>query len=81
LDDKSGITQYKGNAILTQGTLKITGDVITFYYDQNKQITKAIAQGNFSTYQQVQKPGEEPVRARALQMEYHAGSQKNLPDW
>jgi lipopolysaccharide export system protein LptA len=76
LDDKSGITQYKGNAILTQGTLKITGDVITFYYDQNKQITKAIAQGNFSTYQQVQKPGEEPVRARALQMEYHAGSQK-----
>jgi len=76
LDDKEGVTQYKGNAILTQGTLKITGDIITFYYDADKQITKAVAQGNFATYKQVQKPGEEPVRARALQMEYHAKSQK-----
>lgn len=76
LDDKEGVTQYKGNAILTQGTLKITGDIITFYYDDNKQITKAVAQGNLATYKQVEKPGEEPVRARALQMEYHAKTQK-----
>lgn len=76
LDDTSGITQYKGKAILTQGTLRIEGDIITFYYDKAKQLTKAIAQGNLATYKQVQKPGEEPVRARALQMEYHAKSQK-----
>ncbi len=76
LDDKEGVTQYKGNAILTQGTLKITGDIITFYYDADKQITKAVAQGNLATYKQIQKPGEEPVRARALQMEYYAKSQK-----
>ena len=76
LDDKEGITQYKGNAILIQGTLKITGDIITFYYDDEKQITKAVAQGDFATYKQVQKPGEDPVRARALQMEYHAKAQK-----
>lgn len=76
LDDEAGVTQYKGNAILTQGTLKITGDIITFYYDADKQITKAVAQGNLATYKQIQKPGEEPVRARALQMEYYAKSQK-----
>ncbi len=76
LDDANGITQYKGKAILTQGTLRIEGDIITFYYDDNKQLTKAVAQGNLATYKQVQKPGEEPVRARALQMEYHAKSQK-----
>jgi len=76
LDDANGITQYKGKAILTQGTLRIEGDIITFYYDENKQLTKAVAQGNLATYKQVQKPGEEPVRARALQMEYHAKSQK-----
>ncbi|MDT8371787.1 MAG: lipopolysaccharide transport periplasmic protein LptA [Gammaproteobacteria bacterium] len=76
LDDKEGVTQYKGHAILTQGTLKITGDIITFYYDADKQITKAVAQGNLATYKQIQKPGEEPVRARALQMEYYAKSQK-----
>jgi lipopolysaccharide export system protein LptA len=76
LDDANGITQYKGKAILTQGTLRIEGDIITFYYDANKQLTKAVAQGNLATYKQIQKPGKEPVRARALQMEYHAKSQK-----
>lgn len=76
LDDAKGITQYKGKAILTQGTLRIEGDIITFYYDDNKQLTKAVAQGNLAKYQQIQKPGEAPVKARALQMEYHAESQK-----
>ena len=76
MDDSEGITQYKGKAILTQGTLRIEGDIITFYYDENKQLSKAVAQGNLATYKQVQKLGEVPVRARALQMEYHAKSQK-----
>ena len=76
LDDEQGVTQYKGNAILTQGTLRITGDIITFYFDEDQQIKKAVATGNLATYKQVQKPGEEPIRARALQMEYHAKSQK-----
>ncbi|RKZ87667.1 MAG: lipopolysaccharide transport periplasmic protein LptA [Gammaproteobacteria bacterium] len=76
IDDKQGITQYKGKAILTQGTLRIEGDIITFYYDENKQLSKAIAEGNLATYKQIQKPGEEPVRARALRMEYHAKAQK-----
>lgn len=76
LDDKTGITQYKGRAILTQGTLRIDGDIITFYYDKNKKLKKVVAQGKKAKYQQVQKPGETPVKAEALQMEYHAGSQK-----
>jgi len=76
LDDQQGITQYKGKAVVTQGTLEITGDIITFYYDKNKDIIKVVSQGNLATYKQVQKPGEEPVRAKSLQMEYYASSQK-----
>lgn len=75
IDDDQGITQYKGKAVLTQGTLRIEGDIITFYYDDDKQLSKAIAQGNLATYQQIQKLGEKPVKARALQMEYNASSQ------
>jgi lipopolysaccharide export system protein LptA len=75
MDDTAGITQYKGKAILTQGTLRIEGDMITFYYDENKQLSKAVADGNLATYKQIQKEGEEPVRARALRMEYHAKKQ------
>ena len=76
LDNEHRVTQYKGNAILTQGTLRITGDVITFYYDDNKHITKAVAKGDFAKYQQIYKLKENPIKARALQMEYHAQIQK-----
>lgn len=76
LDDREGVTQYKGDAILTQGTLRITGDIITFFYDENKQLTKAVAEGKRATYQQVHKPGENPVKAKALKMEYYADRQK-----
>lgn len=76
LDDTTGVTQYKGRAVLTQGTLRIDGDIITFHYDDQKQLTKVVAQGKLAKYQQVQKVGEEPVKARALQMEYHAAAEK-----
>lgn len=76
MDDQEGVTQYKGDAILTQGTLKITGDIITFYYNENKQLTKAVAVGKLATYQQVHKPGESPVKAKAIRMEYYADKQK-----
>ena len=76
LNDSSGITRYKGNAVLTQGTLRIEGDVITFHYNGQKQLTKIVAQGDLARYQQLQNLGEEPVNARALKMEYHAEAEK-----
>ena len=76
LDNEHKVTQYKGNAILTQGTLRITGDIITFYYDDNKHITKAVAKGDFVKYQQIYALKENPIKARALQMEYHTKIQK-----
>ncbi|AFI83630.1 lipopolysaccharide transport periplasmic protein LptA [Methylophaga nitratireducenticrescens] len=76
LDDETGVTQYKGDAILTQGTLRIEGDVITFFYDENRELEKAIAEGNLATYEQVHKEGDKPVKAKALQMEYHASKQR-----
>ncbi len=76
LDDKSGITQYKGKAILTQGSLRLEGDIITFYYDDDKQLTKAVAEGKLAKYKQLHKENEPPVKAQAIQMEYYAKSQK-----
>lgn len=76
MDDQEGVTQYKGDAILTQGTLKITGDIITFHYDENKQLTKAVSVGKLATYEQVHKPGEPLVKAKAIRMEYYADKQK-----
>lgn len=76
MDDAAGVAQYKGDAILTQGTLRIEGDIITFYYDENKELKKAVAEGKLATYKQVHKPGEAPVRAKALRMDYMAADEK-----
>lgn len=75
MDDQRGVTQYKGRAILTQGTLRIEGDVITFFYDAERNLEKAIAEGNRAYYEQVHKEGETPVRAKALQLEYDTTKQ------
>ena len=76
LNDSSGITQYKGNAVLTQGTLRIEGDIITFLYNDQKHLTKIVAQGKLAKYQQLHSLGEEPVNASAQKMEYHAAAEK-----
>lgn len=76
MDDAAGVAQYKGDAILTQGTLRIEGDIITFYYDADRELIKAVAEGELATYEQVHDEGKEPVKARALLMEYYAKDQK-----
>lgn len=76
MDDAAGVAQYKGDAILTQGTLRIEGDIITFYYNANKELIKTVAEGELATYEQVHDEGKEPVKARALLMEYYAKDQK-----
>ena len=34
MDDKRGVAIYRGDVIITQGTLKITGDTVTITLDQ-----------------------------------------------
>ena len=71
MDDKQGYTEYKGKAILTQGTLKIEGDTITFYFDKEKNLTKAIAIGELAKYQQVESEEKGLIKARGVRMEYY----------
>ena len=70
LDDAEGVTRYEGQVVVTQGTLKITGDRVVLHYDEERQVTRAEAFGNPATYEQLPDDQQEPVRARALQMEY-----------
>lgn len=74
INDKTGFTEYKGSAVLTQGSLKIEGDTIVFYFDDNKNITKAVAVGHLAKYQQIQNQDEGVVKARGKEMEYYPSS-------
>lgn len=72
LDDRQGISVYRGNVVITQGTMRITGDQVTVYTKPNGDLDHAVSVGKPATYQQRPDNKPEDVRARALTMEYFA---------
>ncbi len=71
LDDSNGISIYRGDIQVTQGTLKLTGDVMTVHAKDGR-IEKVVVNGSPATYQQRPDGKEEDVFAQSLQMEYYA---------
>lgn len=68
-DESAGETRYEGNVILTQGSLRITADMISIKHD-SAAADKIVAIGRPATL--VQKPASDqsPVDASARQIEY-----------
>lgn len=70
LDDAAGVSVYRGNVKVVQGTLVLTGDVMTVY-TKGEQVEKVIMEGKPATYRQRPDGKDQDVRARALRMEYY----------
>ena len=71
------VTTYYGDVIITQGTLKITGDTVTIEYDESNRLTKLVSEGAPARFRQLPdgKP-DQPANyqaAEASRMEYYAG--------
>lgn len=75
LDERRGISVYRGGVVMTRGTLRITGDEITLYV-RDDTVRKAVAVGTPATYRQRPDGREEDIRAEARRMEYHAEQNK-----
>lgn len=75
LDDANGISIYRGNVKVTQGTLVLTGDIMTVHTKGN-DIEKVIIEGQPATYRQRPDNKDKDVRARALHMEYFTNPEK-----
>jgi len=74
IDDKKGVSVYRGNVILTQGSIILHADTLTVEHPK-RQLQKAIAQGKPAQFQQdLDKKGGQ-VKAHASTMEYVAGAQ------
>lgn len=60
IDNKKGVSVYRGDVVMTQGTTRITGDIITIY-TKGREVTKVIAQGNNKgrAYYEELQPGEQ----------------------
>lgn len=70
LDDATGISTYSGNVKVTQGTLVLTGELMTIH-SSNNEIRKVIMEGNPATYRQRPDNKDEDVHANSLRMEYY----------
>lgn len=74
-DDAKKVTIYRGDVIIVQGSLRITGSEVTIYYSKDGDFTKMITTGSPSRFRQLP-DGQEDVdanyqRAQASRMEYY----------
>jgi lipopolysaccharide export system protein LptA len=73
IDDLQGISIYTGNVILTQGSTEIKCHKLTLYMDENRQLSKAIAEGKdkLATYKQRPDGKDQDFKARAASIIYY----------
>lgn len=74
IDDKRGVSVYRGNVKITQGTLQLTAAELTVH-SKGGDIIKAIAVGQPATYRQRPDGKDQNVEAEAERMEYFAQEQ------
>ncbi|MFP3519829.1 lipopolysaccharide transport periplasmic protein LptA, partial [Pseudomonas sp. SIMBA_077] len=73
LDDKNGVATYKGDVIITQGSMKITGNTVTITRSKTGEIDVVTSVGNLAYFEQLQKQTDpKPVQAYAVTIQYHA---------
>ncbi len=69
LNDKTGISVYRGDVEMVQGTTILTGDVITIH-SPDKKVNRVISVGDLATYQETTTDGH-VVYAEAEEMVYN----------
>lgn len=69
LDDQNGISEYKGNVLFRQNTLRVKADTITLYH-KDKKLVKALITGSPADVQH-HPDNEAKVHSQAKQMEYY----------
>lgn len=79
-DNAKRETVYYGDVVITQGTLKITGETVTIHYDEHNDVSKIISEGKPARFRQLPDGApdlpENYQTAKAARMEYYA--QKDL---
>ena len=70
IDDRKNVTIFTGQVVVTQGSIRITGDKMTVHYDEQNDIETLVMEGNPATYRQLPDGSTVQDEARARRMEY-----------
>ena len=71
IDDSEGISTYRGNVIIRQGSTKLTADNITVFA-QNRSVTQIVANGTPATFKQQDVGTDQSTSGQAEQITYKA---------
>lgn len=70
MDDVKNVSIYRGNVIVTQGSIVMTGDIMTVYQTDSDDLDYLIVDGKPATYKQLPDDSQIYDTAAALRMEY-----------
>lgn len=76
LDDRKGTAIYRGNVIITQGSLKITGHTVTVSQSSSGEVDYFKSVGKPAYYEQMPNVGGDLLQAYGITIEYFAQQDK-----
>ncbi|WP_040261796.1 lipopolysaccharide transport periplasmic protein LptA [Pseudomonas massiliensis] len=76
LDDKQGVAVYTGDVVITQGSMKITGNKVTVTRAANGDVDVFTAVGNLAYYEQKPAVDKPIVQAYAVTIQYFASQDR-----
>ncbi|GAB6041744.1 lipopolysaccharide transport periplasmic protein LptA [Endothiovibrio diazotrophicus] len=71
LDDKRGISIYRGDVRYAQGSIRMSSKVMTIY-NPDGELSKVVLEDGPARYSWLPKKGDERVKARGKTIEYYA---------
>lgn len=79
IDNIKGVSVYRGDVVLTQGTQTITGEVMYVYRVPNsRELHHIVVEGHPASYRELPKGEAEYVHAKAPRMEYYAAGPRRI---
>lgn len=76
LDERQGVAVYRGDVVITQGTLKITGDTVTITRNAQGDIEVFTSVGKPAYYEQKPAVDKQIVKAYGLTIQYFAANER-----
>jgi lipopolysaccharide export system protein LptA len=76
LDDKKGVAVYRGGVIITQGSMKVTGDTVTITQNAQGEVDVFTSVGRPAYYEQRPSPEKDLVKAYGLTIQYFTTNER-----
>lgn len=71
INEKQNQAEYSGTVVVTQGTLKLEGDVVNLKTNENGEVETFVAKGKPARFESLRrKTDKEPVKGRAQKIYY-----------